>query len=234
PSGPEQAFCPPAGLGAPREMGAPLGEFEWIAGFEALACFFEPGFLQVPLGRALVVGCGRSALSRELAGVFREVVSVDCEPAVVEAMREAEPSLRWVCADCCSGPEMREILEAEGGPFDAVVDKGTLDAVMCVEGMAAALLLECHQALKPGGVYLCASLRGRALLDELFRAGGPCDWECSRTRQRRSHKLSAVGADLLDRRSTPRRRRLRHLWCAPRARGVQCRYPRSARGPPQV
>mmetsp|Transcript_9713 Transcript_9713/g.20090 ORF Transcript_9713/g.20090 Transcript_9713/m.20090 type:complete len:292 (+) Transcript_9713:85-960(+) len=161
-----------------------MGEFEWILDFAALQSYLDPRFLNVSPGHALVVGCGRSALSKELKskGLFTEVVSVDSDAHVIEAMRQSEPSLPWLCADCCSEEAMTGALHSlspalgAGEAFDAVVDKGTLDAVLCEDGKAAGLLRQCYRALKPGGAYVCVSLRQRSLLDRLLGPHGPCDW----------------------------------------------------------
>eukprot|EP00928_Gymnodinium_smaydae_P075392 TRINITY_DN58404_c0_g1_i1.p1 TRINITY_DN58404_c0_g1~~TRINITY_DN58404_c0_g1_i1.p1 ORF type:complete len:304 (+),score=47.67 TRINITY_DN58404_c0_g1_i1:46-957(+) len=161
-----------------------MAEFEWILGFEELKQYLDPKQLNVDGGAALIVGCGRSSLSKDLklGGFFEEVISLDYDPVVIETMRQAEPSLQWICADCCSEEAMAGALDAarfgkgQHSLFDAVIDKGTMDAVLCEDEKVAGLLCECYRALKPGGVYICVSLRDRCLLDRLLGAESPCDW----------------------------------------------------------
>jgi ubiquinone/menaquinone biosynthesis C-methylase UbiE len=49
-------------------------------------------------------------------------------------------------------------LQFEDGSFDAVIDKGTFDSVLCGDGSgpnAELMLNEVHRVLSPSGVYIC-------------------------------------------------------------------------------
>lgn len=51
-------------------------------------------------------------------------------------------------------------LQYQAGAFDAVIDKGTLDSVLCGDGSgpnAAQMLAEIYRVLAPNGVYICVS-----------------------------------------------------------------------------
>jgi hypothetical protein len=104
------------------------------------------------------------------------VVNVDISPVVVEQMALQHPDLgqRWEAADCRAMPQY------DDGYFGAVVDKGTLDAVLCCHtGTAdgAAYINEVHRLLSPGGMFLLISLgqpRARlSLLHVTVQGSGP-------------------------------------------------------------
>ena len=51
-------------------------------------------------------------------------------------------------------------LQYQDGTFDAVIDKGTFDSILCGDGSgpnAAQMLSEIHRVLAPNGVYICVS-----------------------------------------------------------------------------
>ena len=51
-------------------------------------------------------------------------------------------------------------LQFQDGTFDAVVDKGTLDSILCGDGSgpnADQMLNEIYKVLSPTGVYICIS-----------------------------------------------------------------------------
>ena len=51
-------------------------------------------------------------------------------------------------------------LSYEDGTFDAVIDKGTFDSILCGDGSgpnADQMLSEVHRVLSPNGVYICVS-----------------------------------------------------------------------------
>jgi SAM-dependent methyltransferase len=106
---------------------------------------------------------------------LQEVVNVDISPVVVDQMRLQHPDLgqRWEAADCRAMPQY------DDGYYGAVVDKGTLDAVLCCHtGQAdgAAYINEVHRLLAPGGMFLLISLgqpRARLPLLHVAVQGGP-------------------------------------------------------------
>lgn len=82
---------------------------------------------------------------------------MDISPVVIEQMRTMEqiPGQTWEVADCRSMPQY------EDGSFGSVLDKGTLDAVLCSShgtADAAAYVDEVYRLLCPGGVFLLISL----------------------------------------------------------------------------
>ena len=51
-------------------------------------------------------------------------------------------------------------LQYQDGTFDAVIDKGTFDSILCGDGSgpnAEQMLKEIHRVLAPQGVYICVS-----------------------------------------------------------------------------
>ncbi len=74
----------------------------------------------VPLGRALVLGCGGGMNAVYLAGKGFEVTGVDLAPSALmlaeERARTAQVRVRWLVADVLAMPEI--------GPFDFIFDRG--------------------------------------------------------------------------------------------------------------
>ena len=156
--------------------------------------------------RALVLGCGNSGASAGLVrdGLCDEVLSVDYDEGITAHMRlrcAAEPRLLWETVDLTApggvpraslggdaargqraeegghqsgAPAQRHFVEA--GAYDLVLDKGTLDAMLCDD---AAGLLHCGAtALRCGGVYVTVSLYGEALLERVLHAWQPDRCAC--------------------------------------------------------
>ena len=104
------------------------GTFEWLANPEALP-MVEMAKLHDPSKLVVVVGCGTSNLSESvLEAGFERVLSMDIDSETIETMRlrYAEvPGLTFECADVACQTCV------ERGEAELVVDKGTLDCVMC-------------------------------------------------------------------------------------------------------
>ncbi|KAG7395967.1 hypothetical protein PHYBOEH_002952 [Phytophthora boehmeriae] len=119
--------------------------------------------------RVLVVGCGNSALSGDLAADgFSDLLSVDFSERVIDEMRRKHPTLRWEVMD------MTDMKTLEDGSFDLVLDKGALDALMAEDTLeikkdATRMLQEVRRVLAPGGRYCCVTMAQDFILSHLLR-----------------------------------------------------------------
>lgn len=131
--------------------------FDWLCTYADLR---EPlGSALAKAGRrALVLGCGTSRLTEDLATEY-DVVSVDREIAVIQEMRQRRPDLKWICADVDTFEESN---------FDVVFDKSTADAYLAERGDVAALADCARRALKRNGLYIVVSLYPARLLEPLL------------------------------------------------------------------
>ncbi|OWZ14296.1 Methyltransferase [Phytophthora megakarya] len=118
--------------------------------------------------RVLVVGCGNSALSADLAADgFLDLLSVDFSERVIDEMRRKEPTLQWQVMDMT---DMRALQDAS---FDLVMDKGALDALMAedtaeIKTDASKMLREVQRVLAPGGRYCCVTMAQDFILQHLL------------------------------------------------------------------
>ncbi|KAI5076477.1 hypothetical protein GOP47_0008542 [Adiantum capillus-veneris] len=119
----------------------------------------------IPLGsRVLMSGCGNSEFSEDMVkDGFKEIINIDISSVVIEAMEKKYqhlPQLKYMAMD------VLDMSYFEKCSFDCVIDKGTLDAIMCVAGgpyNIAMMLAEIARLLKPGGVYMLISFAGPQL-----------------------------------------------------------------------
>lgn len=126
-------------------------EYEWYCPFES----FRQAFSNVPRdAKILIVGCGNSPLPRDLLeDGFRNLTCVDYSEPVIQHMRKKNrrffPYMQFFVQD------VRD-MDFPDGVFDLVIDKGTLDAILCGnEGTknAAQMLHEIQRVLHPGGQF---------------------------------------------------------------------------------
>lgn len=104
------------------------GPFDWYQKYPSLAPLIKL-YVPHPHQRILVVGCGNSAFSEGMVDDgYEDVVNVDMSSVVIEAMTEKysnRPQLKYIKMD------VRQMDEFQTGSFDSVVDKGTLDSILC-------------------------------------------------------------------------------------------------------
>ncbi|KAI9990172.1 hypothetical protein PInf_020598 [Phytophthora infestans] len=118
--------------------------------------------------RVLVVGCGNSALSADLAADgFSSLLSVDFSERVIDEMRRKHPVLQWQVMD------MTDMRALEDASFDLVMDKGALDALMAedtpeIKRDALKMLREVRRVLAPGGRYCCVTMAQDFILQHLL------------------------------------------------------------------
>ncbi|XP_039020676.1 EEF1A lysine methyltransferase 4-like [Hibiscus syriacus] len=128
--------------------------FDWYQKYPSLAALIR---LYVPHRhhRVLVVGCGNSVFSEEMVNDgYEDVVNVDISSVVIDAMQAKysnRQQLKYIKLD------VRDMSPFQSGSFDAVIDKGTLDSIMCGSNSrqnAAQMLDEVWRVLKDKGVYI--------------------------------------------------------------------------------
>ncbi len=99
--------------------------------------------------RTFVVGCGNSPMSADMhSDGFTSILSMDYSHIVISQMRRRYPHLDWQIMDCKDIP-------LPDACMDCIVDKGTLDALLCGDDSFASahqMLSELHRVLAPEGV----------------------------------------------------------------------------------
>ncbi|CAJ1349596.1 unnamed protein product [Effrenium voratum] len=134
--------------------------------FGELKSYFQKLELETPGGlcssrgidsSVVVVGCGTSNLSADLQEVFgfRQVLSIDYSDAVISHMKA-----RFGSCDALSFHQA-DLTQPCGhvvpdGTADLVVDKSTLDCLLCSEG-AVGLICNISRMLRVGGLYVVIS-----------------------------------------------------------------------------
>ena len=121
--------------------------YEWYCPYEA----FREAFEDLPRdSRILIVGCGNSPLPLDLAkDGFTDLTCTDYSEPVIYQMSQRYPWLHFEVQDVRN-------LGYDSNSFDLVVDKGTLDAILCGENAqrnAHFMLREIARVLRPGGQY---------------------------------------------------------------------------------
>jgi len=153
--------------------------------------------------RILHVGCGSSILGEILVtqtSVYRnvqQVVNVDKDAETLRHMQERWQAIAKNSSNQHDDDDDRMIFECidftcerlqawDSASFDLVLDKSTLDCLLCTDKAAAGLLTEVYRVLKPGGVYLLVSFHEAAFLRPLLADLPGADWivsDCVMQRQ---------------------------------------------------
>ncbi|KQK06474.1 EEF1A lysine methyltransferase 4 isoform X2 [Brachypodium distachyon] len=129
------------------------GFFDWYQSYQALRPLLRDC---VPTSsRVLMLGCGNSLLSEDMVkDGYEDILNIDISSVVIEQMSEKHmdiPQLTYMQFD------VREMSFFEDGSFDCIIDKGTLDAMMCGDDAphgASRMLAEVARLIRPGGIYM--------------------------------------------------------------------------------
>ncbi|XP_050217047.1 uncharacterized protein LOC126667938 [Mercurialis annua] len=149
------------------------GPFDWYQKYPSLAPLINLYIPRHHRPRIIIVGCGNSAFSDGMAeDGYEEMVNIDISSVVIEAMQKKysnRPQLKYIQMD------VRDMSGFQTASFDAVIDKGTLDSILCGNTSrqnATLMLKEVWRVLKDKGVYILvtygAPLYRLRLLKESF------------------------------------------------------------------
>eukprot|EP00357_Protocruzia_adherens_P019331 CAMPEP_0115005726 /NCGR_PEP_ID=MMETSP0216-20121206/20057_1 /TAXON_ID=223996 /ORGANISM="Protocruzia adherens, Strain Boccale" /LENGTH=214 /DNA_ID=CAMNT_0002372135 /DNA_START=40 /DNA_END=684 /DNA_ORIENTATION=- len=107
----------------------------------------------LPTNKILVLGCGNSRMSEEMFDDgFQNLTNIDISSVVIKDMQEKyadKVGMTFATVDACK-------MDYDGA-FDAVLDKGTIDAVLCGEDSSKnvnEMLTRVYKSLTPNGVYV--------------------------------------------------------------------------------
>ncbi|XP_051124304.1 uncharacterized protein LOC127246787 isoform X2 [Andrographis paniculata] len=129
---------------------ADCGSFDWYQRYSALRPFIRK--YVSPNSRVLMVGCGNA--EDMVKDGFEEITNIDISSVAIEMMKkkyENVPQLKYMQMD------VRDMNFFPDDSFDSIIDKGTLDSLMCgteAPISASQMMGEMSRLLKPGGVYM--------------------------------------------------------------------------------
>ncbi|XP_057524751.1 uncharacterized protein LOC130804355 [Amaranthus tricolor] len=127
--------------------------FDWYQRYSALRPFVRK---YIPTSsRILMVGCGNAVMSEDMVkDGYEEIMNIDISTVAIEMMGRKHahiPQLKYMQMD------VRDMSLFPDDSFGSVIDKGTLDSLMCGTDAplsASQMLGEVSRLLKPGGVYM--------------------------------------------------------------------------------
>jgi len=134
-------------------------QFDWYQRYDTLKHILNEA-VPKSMERILMVGCGNSRMSEHMVEDGyggKSITNIDISPIVIEQMRSRYPDMDWRVSDVTHMPEL------EDASFDAAIDKGTMDAILCGEGSAEntdKMLTEITRILKPAGVFVLITYGG--------------------------------------------------------------------------
>ncbi|XP_057456931.1 uncharacterized protein LOC130747890 isoform X5 [Lotus japonicus] len=144
------------------------GSFDWYQRYSSLRPFVRHCF---PLSSTLLmVGCGNAVMSEDMVrDGYEDIVNIDISSVAIDMMRrkyEYIPQLKYMQMD------VRDMSYFPDESFDGVIDKGTLDSLMCGTDApisASQMLAEVCRLLKPGGSYMLQDQDFKSLKQVLQR-----------------------------------------------------------------
>lgn len=130
--------------------------FEWFFGHTALRRILRTYISKKkPI---LHVGCGTSNLQEGMARSGYSIINTDISEVVIKQMKQRHAqysNMTYRVSDCRNMPEFTDC------SFGHVLDKGTMDALLCCKQgteNVMQMLLEIYRVLQPGGSFLLVTL----------------------------------------------------------------------------
>lgn len=123
------------------------GNFDWYADWSRLKTEYKK--ICNENSKFLMVGCGNSLMSNQMVkDGFKDITNIDISNIVIEKMKKEYPEENFMEMDATN-------MTFEDNKFDCVIDKGTLDALMCSEGidLPKKLIQEMYRVTKVGGYF---------------------------------------------------------------------------------
>ena len=160
-----------------QEKSTTVQPFDWLTSAASLESILSPILSDKTSNLVLHVGCGSSILGELLIEKkslnVSTVVNVDCDVETLRRMEQRwndkvdqsrhtneglldESAMQFVTADFTLPDSLRHYTDDHNNisKFDVVLDKSTLDCMLCTEMGVVGLLLETYRCLKEnGGVY---------------------------------------------------------------------------------
>ncbi|KAH8923113.1 S-adenosyl-L-methionine-dependent methyltransferase [Atractiella rhizophila] len=143
--------------------------YDWFKSYADIKSVFESLLPSKPKAdmKVLMLGCGNSRLSEEMyLDGYTNIDNIDFSEIVIENMKQRYSNqewkgMRWIIAD------IRD-LPFEKKSYDVVVDKGTMDALLCYKGdiwnppqdvveNVEKEMAEVRRVLKDDGVFIYVS-----------------------------------------------------------------------------
>ena len=104
--------------------------------------------------KILIVGCGSSRMSEDMmAEGYTSITGIDNSAIVIKDMQERYEGVEGLSFE---EKDVRT-MDFEPGSFNVILDKGTLDSVLCGDRssvMARRMIDRVYGVLAPGGVYI--------------------------------------------------------------------------------
>lgn len=149
-------------------------QFEWIKPYRDIKLFLDN--LLEKDKKILIPGCGNSTLGGEMVkDGYQDIISFDFSDVVVNQMKERYnkdkyKNLKYEVMD------IRDIKYPDN-TFDYVLDKCTLDALVCGdEDLVMKALSEYIRVLKPNGLCVIISFGQEDDRLQYFMPSGECSW----------------------------------------------------------
>ncbi|KAK2961406.1 putative protein kinase domain protein [Blattamonas nauphoetae] len=126
--------------------------FEWFQRYSALKPHIEAVIPKE--SKILYIGCGTSRLAEDMVDDgYQDIKCTDGSNVAIQIVQKRAEGKTGLSFEC---QNVLDLVDSEEGQFDAVIDKGCMDAILCGDGSYAnvqRMLQGISRVLKAGGVF---------------------------------------------------------------------------------